>query len=110
MASGIGLHVWAARTLGSYFTRTLRTEVDQTVVTGGPYRYVRHPDYAGVLAMWLGYGLALTSVPALLVTTVPNLVVYLRRMDAEEAMLAESLGDAYRTYERHTRRLLPGLY
>lgn len=65
---------------------------------------------APLLALWRGYGLALTSAPALLVTTVPNLVAYLRRMDAEEAMLAESLGEAYLAYQQRTRRLVPGLY
>jgi len=80
------------------------------VVTSGPYRWVRHPGYAGVLVMWIGFGAALGSVPALAVTTVPNVVAYLRRIDAEEAMLVDVLGDAYRSYQRSSWRLVPGLY
>jgi hypothetical protein len=38
MAAGLGLRVSAARTLGSHYTRTLRTEGDQPVVTGGPIK------------------------------------------------------------------------
>lgn len=110
MIGGLALRVAAARTLGSQYTRTLRTEGDQPVVTDGPYRYVRHPGYAGVLAMWFGYGVALTSAPAALVTTIPNLVAYLWRIEAEEAMLADSLGDAYRSYQQRSWRLLPRLY
>ena len=109
MAGSVGLRVAAARGLGSHYTRTLRTESDQPVVTSDPYRYVRHPGYAGVLTMWLGYGLALTSLPATLVTSVPNLVAYLRRIDAEETLLVGSLGAAYRGYQHRTRRLIPGL-
>ena len=110
MTGGLVLRVAAARTLGRHYTRTLRTDSDQLVVTRGPYRYVRHPGYAGVLAMWLGYGLALTSLPATVVTSIPNLVAYRRRIDAEEAMLVDSLGDPYRHYQRNTKRLVPGLY
>lgn len=110
MAGGLALRVAAARSLGSRYTRTLRTDGEQRVVTAGPHRYVRHPGYAGVLAMWLGYGLSLTSFPATLVTVVPNLVAYLWRIDAEESMLVDSLGDSYRNYQRSTRRLVPGLH
>jgi protein-S-isoprenylcysteine O-methyltransferase Ste14 len=60
--------------------------------------------------MWLGYGFSLTSVPATVATLVPNLITYLGRIDAEEAMLVDGLGDAYRSYQEHTRRLVPGLY
>lgn len=110
MASGVTLRVIAARTLGSHHTRTLRTEPDQAVVTDGPYRYLRHPGYAGTLAIWLGYGLALTSGPAALATTIPNLVAYVRRINAEEAMLVEAFGDPYRAYKDRTWPLVPGLY
>jgi protein-S-isoprenylcysteine O-methyltransferase Ste14 len=110
MTSGLALRVAAARTLGSSYTRTLRTEIDQSVVVNGPYRYLRHPGYAGVLSMWLGYGLALTSLPATFVTTVPNLIAYLQRINAEETMLVNSLGDAYRSYQTQTKRLVPGVY
>jgi protein-S-isoprenylcysteine O-methyltransferase Ste14 len=110
MVGGLSLRAGAARALGSHYTRTLRTDDDQPIVTSGPYRYVRHPGYAGVLLMWLGYGLALTSAPATLATTVPNLVSYLRRIDAEETMLADSFGDIYRSYQQRSWRLAPRLY
>jgi protein-S-isoprenylcysteine O-methyltransferase len=110
MTGGLALRVAAARVLGSHYTRTLRTDSDQPVVRSGPYRYVRHPGYAGVLAMWFGYGLALTSLPATLAASIPNVVAYLRRVDAEETMLVDSLGDAYLDYQRRTKRLVPGLY
>jgi protein-S-isoprenylcysteine O-methyltransferase Ste14 len=110
MIAGLALRVSAARALGSHYTRTLQTEDDQPVVSSGPYLYVRHPGYAGVLAMWLGYGLALTSLPAVLVTTVPNLLAYLRRIKTEETMLVDSLGDSYSDYQLRTKRLIPGVY
>ncbi len=58
MGAGLGLRVWSARVLGRYYTRTLRVADDQAVIGDGPYGWIRHPGYAGVLALWAGYGLA----------------------------------------------------
>lgn len=110
MAGGLALRLAAAHALGAHYTRTLRTDDDQEVVNDGPYRLLRHPGCVGVLTMWLGYGLAWMSAPATLLTTVPNLAAYLRRMAAEEAMLVRALGEPYRSYQARSRRLLPGIY
>lgn len=110
MAAGLALRIAAAKALGSHYTRTLRTDNDQPVVTNGPYHYLRHPGYAGVLVMWLGYGVALTSIRATLITVVPNTLAYLWRIEAEETMLVRSVGVAYRDYQARTKRLIPRVY
>ena len=46
MVAGLLLRIWAALTLGRFYTRTLRVSSDQTVVRTGPYRFLRHPGYA----------------------------------------------------------------
>jgi len=58
MLAAIGLRMWAAMTLGRFYTRTLRTAPDQIVVRDGPYRFVRHPGYLGTLLMWTAFGLS----------------------------------------------------
>ena len=79
------------------------------MITGGPYRYVRHPGYAG-LAMFL-----LTSALSLgiLWTLVPNglfLVAMIVRTALEDRFLQENL-EGYREYARRTRyRLVPGIW
>jgi protein-S-isoprenylcysteine O-methyltransferase Ste14 len=110
MGAGLSLRVWSARVLGAHYTRTLRIADDQPVVDTGPYAHIRHPGYAGVIAMWAGYGLALTSLPATTATTIPMLVAYHRRITAEEMMLTASLGDPYRAYQQRTARLIPGVW
>lgn len=60
--------------------------------------------------MWLGYGLAMTCGPVMLLTARPDLLAYLRRIDAEETMLRAALGEPYLAYRQHSRRLIPGLY
>src|SRR5262249_15122189 len=56
MWCGIALRVWAFRTLGRYFTFTVMTSTDQPVITTGPYRFVRHPGYAGIVLVLTGIG------------------------------------------------------
>ena len=110
MGGGLALRVVSARRLGAHYTRTLRVSADQAVVDSGPYRFVRHPGYAGVLLLWLGYGLAWTRPSTVAVTILPTAVAYARRIAAEEALLGERLGDAYRDYRRRTARLVPGVF
>jgi protein-S-isoprenylcysteine O-methyltransferase len=110
MLGGLALRIWAARTLGRYYTRTLKVRPDQTVVRAGPYRIVRHPGYLADLVLWFGFGQALGS--RLLTAAIALLMwlVYSRRIDAEEALLLDRLGEAYADYSRSTWRLLPPIY
>lgn len=109
MLAGLAMKVWAMRTLGRFYTRTLRTAPDQTVVQDGPYRLIRHPGYLGTLLIWDGFGWASGNWLLGLLNTLVLALVYGRRIQVEEAMLAETLGEPYREYQRRTWRLVPGL-
>lgn len=82
-------------------------EAGQTVVDRGPYRLIRHPSYTGILLVCLGYGLALGNWVSLAVMVVLPSVVILRRIGVEEEELLAVLGEAYRAYRGHTKRLVP---
>lgn len=110
MLGGLLLRVWAARALGRYYTRTLRVAPDQPVVRSGPYRVVRHPGYLADIVLWMGFGVALGSWLLTVAIAASMAVAYGRRIAAEEALLVERLGDAYRDYRRVTWRLLPPVY
>jgi protein-S-isoprenylcysteine O-methyltransferase Ste14 len=105
-ASGLGLRIWSMQTLGSFYSRTLRTQDEQRVVETGPYRLVRHPGYLGSLLIWLGFALTSRSVPV--VAGVGGLVgrAYSRRIVAEEELLRRDLA-GYRDYTGRTWRLIP---
>lgn len=107
---GLVVRAWAMRTLGASYTRTLRTASDQPLVTGGPYRWVRHPGYAGSIAVWVGAAVAFHSWLAALVVAVLMLLAYGWRIRTEERMLVDHFGDAFRDYAARTSRLFPGLY
>jgi protein-S-isoprenylcysteine O-methyltransferase Ste14 len=72
---------------------------------------VRHPSYTGLLLLIaLGFGLGVGNWLSLAICAVIPLVGLLPRMAVEEAELARVLGDRYRSYQKATRRLVPGLW
>jgi protein-S-isoprenylcysteine O-methyltransferase Ste14 len=87
----------------------IQTARGQTVVTTGPYRYVRHPMYAGATLMFVGIPLMLGSAYGLALA--PLWVVLLAlRIPLEERMLKEKL-DGYGDYAMRVRyRLIPGIW
>jgi protein-S-isoprenylcysteine O-methyltransferase Ste14 len=105
-AAGIALRGWSMHTLGTFYTRTLRTEDDQHVVDTGAYRFVRHPGYAGSLLTWAGLGLASRSMPVIVAVAALLGRAYQRRIGAEEELLRGEL-PGYAEYCRSTKRLIP---
>jgi len=98
---------WAIRTLGQYFTRSVRVSSDQPVVQDGPYRWVRHPSYTGGMLAAAGVGLALGNAVSLSCLLVASLAGFGYRIHVEEKALVEALGEPYRAYRARTKRLIP---
>jgi protein-S-isoprenylcysteine O-methyltransferase Ste14 len=105
---GIAFRQYAVAALGRFFTTRVMTQPGQTVIESGPYRYVRHPSYSGMLLTVLGVLLCSTSWASLacFVLTLPG-VAY--RIQVEEGALIRGLGEPYREYMRRTPRLVPFL-
>jgi protein-S-isoprenylcysteine O-methyltransferase Ste14 len=110
MVLGVGVRVWAAVTLGSYYTTTLTMTEGQKVVTAGPYRWVRHPGYLGEILIWTGFGVLSSNLIAMVWLPVMFVAVLLYRISSEEKMLVKELGDDYIRYQQRTRRLIPLVY
>jgi len=109
MAALVPLFYWLFKSLGNNITPTVSIRKEHTLVTSGPYRWVRHPLYtfgtifilaiafASANGFILGIGL-LTLIPLVL------------RTPLEEQRLLETFGDDYRTYMNKTGRYLPKLW
>lgn len=83
---------------------------DQQVVSSGPYRFVRHPSYTGVLAAYAGLGLALDNPLALAALVVLTTAGFVYRIFVEERALETTLGEAYGSYAKDRARLIPGIW
>jgi protein-S-isoprenylcysteine O-methyltransferase Ste14 len=103
--AGIALRRTAIATLGRFYSRRVRTLTDHEVVTTGPYRFIRHPAYTGVILAHLGMTLVLlnpASVITFLLLVVP---AFLWRIRVEERLLSQL--SEYAEFARGRRRLLP---
>ncbi len=107
---GLATRVWAIAALGAAFRTTVEVDPDQTVVSSGPYRWIRHPSYTGLLLITTGFGLAVGNWLALAVGLLLPLPGILWRIRVEEAELELVLGPAYSAYRARTTRLIPGLW
>ncbi len=105
--AGLALRLWAMRTLDDAYSRTVHVTEGQSVIESGPYRVVRHPGYLGSLLVWAGFGLTSGSAPVLALTVLV-LPPYLRRIEAEELLLARCL-PGYGDYAQRTGKLVPRL-
>lgn len=98
---------WVHHVLGHNFSSTLNIRANHTLVTSGPYRWVRHPMYTAF------YVLHLATIPAtanwfLGLSWLAGLIVVISlRVDREEAMMIRQFGQEYRAYMARTGRFLP---
>ena len=107
---GAALRLWAIVTLGRWFTYDVRVTEGQAVVDRGPYRWVRHPSYTGVLLVLLGMGLTFGNwLSVLLAVTLPT-VGLVRRIRVEESALLTAIGRPYEQYAEGRPRLFPGVW
>ncbi len=106
---GVGIRQWAVAVLGKYFSHVVGIQKDQKVIDIGPYHYVRHPSYTGILLIQIGIALMFQSWAAVLVAIISFSLAYGHRILKEEKFLVEKLGDDYRKYITKTKRIIPFL-
>jgi protein-S-isoprenylcysteine O-methyltransferase Ste14 len=107
--TGMALEFSTQLHLGRNYSTTLHIREEQTLVTTGPYRYVRHPMYTALFTVGIGLGLLSASWYFLLPFIVTGVVVAFRVGREEEAMI-EKFGDQYVRYMDRTGRFLPPLF
>ncbi|MEX0677890.1 MAG: isoprenylcysteine carboxylmethyltransferase family protein [Pirellulales bacterium] len=106
--AGVVLMYWTLVNLGKNLTDTVTTRRDATLVTSGPYRWVRHPFY--LTAALLMAGVALLSANWFIgASGLVVMALLVRRTPKEEQKLVEKFGDEYRAYMAKTGRFLPRL-
>jgi protein-S-isoprenylcysteine O-methyltransferase Ste14 len=107
---GIAFRIWAVASLRSFFSYTVQIKEGHRVVETGPYRFVRHPAYAGSLLTMVGVGFALQSWGAVLLISVVFLAAFGYRVRVEERALIDSLGEEYLSYSKRVKRIIPFVF
>jgi len=106
-AVGVVLLWWVLSTLDRNFSMSLAIRQGQTLVTDGPYRWVRHPMYTAFLAAFTGLVLVCANWFVALAAGLAYGAAMLIRTPGEERMLIGEFGDEYRAYMARTGRFLP---
>jgi protein-S-isoprenylcysteine O-methyltransferase Ste14 len=105
IAAGLGVAIWARVNLGRNWGMPTTEKTEPELVTSGPYRYVRHPIYSGLLLATLGTALA-TNLTSLIVVAVLTAYFYYAAT-VEERNLTQTFPTAYPTYRSSTKMLIP---
>src|SRR5262249_8423562 len=110
IAAGIGLRAWSIAILGRFFQYRVEVQPGHRVVTGVPYRYLRHPSYTGIALVLAGIALACDDVWSLLAVAVLGGAGLAVRIRAEEPQLARARGAEYERFVWGRKRLVPGVW
>ena len=106
-ACGIGLAVWARLHLGRNWGMPMTQRAEPELITSGPYRFVRHPIYSGLLTAMLGTVLVNNLLGLIVVAVLVAYFYYCGRV--EERNLAATFPTAYPEYRSRTKMLIPFL-
>lgn len=104
---GAVLLMWARESIGIHWAHAADFQIvpGQDLVTDGPYRFIRHPMYSGLLLIFLGAELFTASLLVVAVIPLGGFLWWQARQ--EERILEEAFGETYRAYRARTTMFLP---
>ncbi len=106
--AGLLFSVWARLHLGTNWSGAVTIKVGHELVRTGPYRFVRHPIYSGIVLATLGTAVCLGELRGFLGAAIVFLgFTYKSRL--EEGFMTQTFGAAYDDYRRHTGGIIPKL-
>ncbi|MGV9011144.1 MAG: methyltransferase family protein [Flavobacteriales bacterium] len=107
-AAGAVLAIWSRYLLGRNWSVSVQKKQDHELISKGPYKFVRHPIYSGLLLLFTGNALIVGDYRAIIAV----LIVFLSfwyKLRKEERWMTEAFGEAYVEYAKGTRALVPGI-
>ena len=104
--AGLAFTVWARIHLGRNWSGTVTLKQDHELVRDGPYRYVRHPIYTGLLVAFIGNAISRDEWRGILAVAIIY-AGFLFKLKLEERWMTEQFGDAYRRYVAEVPALFP---
>ena len=107
---GFILRYWSIIILGKYFRTTVEIDEGQKIIQKGPYKFIRHPSYSGMILFYIGYGLVSQNWLSLILTVILPTSALLYRINVEEKAFIEELGVEYQNYKSKTKKLIPGIW
>jgi protein-S-isoprenylcysteine O-methyltransferase Ste14 len=107
-AAAVALAIWARWHLGGNWSGAVTLKEGHELISSGPYRFIRHPIYTGILGAMAGTALALGELRGFIALALSVSAFYYKARK-EERYLKTEFGDKYRDYAKRTGRLFPKL-
>ncbi len=105
---GVAIAIWARYCIGEYWSSRVTLKEGHRIIRSGPYQFVRHPIYTGMLLGAIGRALTIGEWRAIL-GVVLVLGTHWRKARREESLLTAEFGEEYAAYRRSTGFLFPRL-
>lgn len=106
--AGAAIAIWARINLGSNWSARITLKLDHELIRSGPYKYVRHPIYTGMITALLGTAVVVDEWRGLLGMALA-IVGLSFKAQREEKFMQSEFGESYQEYRRRTGFLVPGL-
>lgn len=107
---GVSIIGWASYTLDGEFSATIELKESHRLITNGPYRYVRHPIYAGFILLHIGVTVALANWFIVALYNGGLAILFIERIPREERVLHSYFGSAWEQYAHSRGRFFPKLH
>jgi protein-S-isoprenylcysteine O-methyltransferase Ste14 len=107
--AGLAFCLWARATLGRNWSGTITLKEGHELIERGPYRFVRHPIYTGLMAMFLATSIAFGHVGGL-VAVILAFASFWIKWSEEEKLMRQHFPEQYRSYEQRVKRIIPFVF
>ena len=107
-AAGVALACWSRYLLGRNWSLAVQKKQDHELITAGPYKFVRHPIYTGLLLLFTGNAIIVGDYRAIIAVAIV-FGSFWYKLRKEEKWMNEAFGAAYVQYSKRTKALIPGV-
>ena len=107
---GLGYFYWTHNILGKNWSLMLEIRKNHELIMSGPYKYIRHPMYASVYLIHIGFLILTANWLVGVLLLAPFTLLYIVRVRPEEQMMIERFGKKYQDYMTKSGRLFPKLF
>jgi protein-S-isoprenylcysteine O-methyltransferase Ste14 len=108
--TGLSLRYISIFYLGRYFTRNVHVEDSHELISKGPYKFLRHPLYLGLLLLTISVPIFFANGMMMIFSTVLMFWILNRRMSIEESLMEHKLGSTYLLWKNSRYRFIPFIY
>lgn len=107
---GLVIRIQSIMILKQHFTYTVAKIEHHELIETGLYKWIRHPGYLGQIIIFIGIPVSFSNWLAVILMMIPVLTGYIYRINVEEKFMTEQIGQKYIEYQKHTKRLIPGIW